>query len=142
MGPQRSDEEELLDAARTAMSSAYAPYSGFRVGATLEAPDGRRFSGCNVENASYPVGMCAEQSALGAAVTAGAREFRRLALTVSGGDPATPCGKCRQALAEFGTDLEIVSEGADGGRRRWSLSELLPESFGRGVTRDAGADGN
>lgn len=129
MASEATGEDELLEAAKGAMRSAYAPYSGFRVGAALETEDGRRFTGGNVENASYPVGMCAEQSALGAAVSAGAREFRRLALSVSGDEPAAPCGKCRQALAEFGTGLRIVSEGAAGGRRRWRLDDLLPDSF-------------
>lgn len=129
MGSEDRVEDDLVEAARQAMEAAYAPYSGFRVGAVLEAEDGRRFAGVNVENAAYPVGLCAEQSALAAAVSAGARSFRRLALTASGDAPASPCGKCRQALAEFGGDLEIVSEGAGGGRRRWTLGELLPESF-------------
>lgn len=125
-----------MEAAREAMGSAYAPYSGFRVGAALEADDGRRYSGVNVENAAYPVGSCAEQSALAAAVSAGARGFRRLALAVSGDEPAAPCGKCRQALAEFGADLRIVSEGAAGDRKRWTLAELLPDSFGVPTGRD------
>ncbi len=129
MGSEQRVEDDLVEAARQAMQAAYAPYSGFRVGAVLEADDGRRFAGVNVENAAYPVGLCAEQSALAAAVSSGARRFRRLALTASGEEPASPCGKCRQALAEFGGDLEIVSEGAAGGRKRWTLGELLPESF-------------
>lgn len=129
MGEERSTEDALVAAAREAMGSAYAPYSGFRVGAVLEADDGRRFAGVNVENAAYPVGQCAEQSALGAAVSAGARSFRRLALVVSGGGPASPCGKCRQALAEFGGDLRIVSEGSGGERKRWTLDALLPDGF-------------
>lgn len=120
---------ELVTAAREARDAAYAPYSGYRVGAALESADGRIFRGCNVENASYPVGMCAEQAALGAAVTAGARSFRRLALAVSGAAPASPCGRCRQALAEFGTGLTVVSEGASGEREEWSLDELLPHGF-------------
>lgn len=123
-------EEALFREAREAMGRAYAPYSGYRVGAALESEDGRRFAGCNVENASYPVGMCAEQAALGSAVAAGARRFRRLALVVSGDEPASPCGKCRQVLAEFGTELEVLSRGADGGHRRWRLADLLPDAFG------------
>lgn len=122
-------EAGLLAAAREAREAAYARYSGYRVGAALEAEDGRIFRGCNVENASYPVGSCAERTALGAAVTAGARSFRRLALSVSGEGPASPCGMCRQALAEFGYDLEIVSEGSAGSLRRWSLADLLPDGF-------------
>lgn len=136
MGSEERAEDDLVEAARQAMQAAYAPYSGFRVGAVLEAEDGRLFGGVNVENASYPVGLCAEQSALAAAVSAGARQFRRLALTASADEPASPCGKCRQALAEFGPGLEIVSEGAAGGRRRWTLEELLPERFGGPGERD------
>lgn len=136
MEPEAETIDELLAGARSARDAAYAPYSEFRVGAALEDEDGRVFRGCNVENASYPVGMCAEQAAIGAAVTAGARSFRRLALSVSGGSPASPCGRCRQALAEFGSDLVIVSEGADGSTRvEWTLGELLPHGFaleGRG----------
>lgn len=122
--------EDLMTAATRARESAYAPYSGYRVGAALETEDGRVFTGANVENASYPVGMCAEQAALGAAASAGARSFRRLALVVSGDAPASPCGRCRQALAEFGTGLEVVSRGAGGEHRSWTLEELLPDSFG------------
>lgn len=133
--------EELMEAAVGARDSAYAPYSGFHVGAALQAEDGRIFSGANVENASYPVGMCAEQAALGAAASAGARSFRRLALVVSGDAPASPCGRCRQALAEFGTGLEIVSQGASGERRSWTLGELLPDSFGRTERRGLQAGG-
>lgn len=130
MAERDPTETDLLAAAGRARDAAYAPYSDFLVGAALEADDGRVFTGCNVENASYPVGMCAEQAALGAAVTAGARRFRRLALSVSRGGPASPCGRCRQALAEFGGELVIVSEGASGGREEWTLADLLPHSFG------------
>lgn len=137
MGAEQG-EAELLAAAREARDAAYAPYSGYRVGAALEAEDGRLFGGCNVENASYPVGSCAERTALGAAVTAGARSFRRLALSVSGDEPASPCGMCRQALAEFGYDLEIVSEGADGSLRRWKLADLLPDGFRSARLRGSG----
>lgn len=125
-----AEERELVKRAREAREAAYAPYSGFRVGAALEADDGRVFAGCNVENASYPVGMCAEHAALGAGVSGGARSFRRLALVVSDGPPASPCGKCRQALAEFGTSLDVISVGDDEEIRRWSLGSLLPDGFG------------
>lgn len=123
--------EALLQQARRVREAAYAPYSGFEVAAVLEAEDGRTFSGVNVESASSPVGICAERVALGAAVTAGARGFERLALVAPGDRAATPCGMCRQALAEFGTELEIWSESASGAVRRWSLDELLPEAFRR-----------
>lgn len=124
--------ESLLEEARRVHGTAYAPYSGFRVAAALEADDGRTFTGVNVENASSPVGSCAERVALGAAVTAGARSFRRLVLVSPADRPATPCGMCRQALAEFGMDLEIWSETREGIVRRWSLEELLPDAFRRG----------
>lgn len=130
MGEADRSDAALMEAAREARDAAYAPYSEYRVGAALEAEDGRVFTGCNVENASYPVGMCAEQAALGAAVTAGARRFRRLALSVSGDEPASPCGRCRQALAEFGDRLAVLSEGSGGGREEWTLAELLPHGFG------------
>lgn len=135
------DEQELLEEARAAMSAAYAPYSGYRVGAVLEAADGRRFTGCNVENASYPATVCAERVALGTAVAAGAREFRRLAIYASGDRPATPCGVCRQALAEFSPDLEVVSGAPDGASRSWNLRDLLPEAFrGRSAAADAAGE--
>jgi cytidine deaminase len=124
---------ELLALARSAMAAAYAPYSGFRVGAALEAEDGRRFAGCNVENAASSVTMCAERVALGAAVREGARRFRRLALCASGEHPVSPCGVCRQALAEFGVGTEVVSmaAGSEGGEVAvWTLEELLPDRFG------------
>jgi cytidine deaminase len=121
--------DQLRDAAEAARAQAYCPYSGFAVGAALEAEDGRVFPGCNVENASYGVTLCAERAALTAAVTAGARRFRRLAI-VAGADPAvSPCGACRQALAEFGVGLVIEGFGP-GGSRRWTLAELLPDGFG------------
>jgi cytidine deaminase len=119
----------LRDAAVAALNRAHAPYSKFRVGAALEAADGRLFIGCNIENASYPVTMCAERVALGSAVAAGAVEFRRLFLCADSDDPAPPCGMCRQALAEFSPDLNILSEGMSGARVEWRLSELLPAMF-------------
>ena len=124
------DIEELATLAHEVMDRAYAPYSRFRVGAALEAEDGRLFGGCNVENASYPVTLCAERVALGAAVAAGATRFRRILICSSGTDPASPCGMCRQALSEFGVDLEVISEGLSGARQSWVLSELLPGHFG------------
>ncbi|MFQ5690943.1 MAG: cytidine deaminase [Gemmatimonadota bacterium] len=121
--------DELIDLAFEVMERAHAPYSNFKVGAALETEDGRRFIGCNVENASYPVTLCAERAALGAAVAAGARRFRRLVLASSGPRPASPCGMCRQALAEFGLDLEVLSLVKDGTRVQWSLRSLLPACF-------------
>jgi homotetrameric cytidine deaminase len=98
------------------------------VGCALEAADGRIFVGCNVENASYGLTMCAERVALGAAVAAGAREFRRAVIVTDGPDPATPCGACRQALAEFAPALAVVGIGGTN-ERAWRLDELLPFRF-------------
>lgn len=133
--------EELLAAAERAMAGAYAPYSGFSVGAVLEAADGRRYAGCNVENASYPVSTCAERVALGTAVADGARDFRRIAIAVSGEEPSAPCGMCRQALREFAPRLEVVSAGSSGKQRRWTLDDLLPDAFARDDLSGSGPAG-
>lgn len=119
----------MLAAARAAMERAYAPYSGFRVGAALLTQDGAVFAGCNVENASYPVGLCAERAALAAAVGAGAREFTDLLIVADSPRPCPPCGMCRQALAEFGLDLRVVLVGLGGTESEFRLSDLLPDAF-------------
>ncbi len=124
----KAEGEALLARARQARERAYAPYSGYRVGVALEAADGSVFEGCNVENVSSPVTLCAERGALSAGVVAGHREFRRLALSTAGKVPVAPCGACRQALTEFAPGLEIVSE-AGGKLRRWTLDALLPARF-------------
>lgn len=126
--------DQLRAAAVAARAQAYCPYSGYAVGAALEAADGRVFVGCNVENASYGVTLCAERSALTAAVTAGARQFRRIAIVAGSEPPVAPCGACRQMLAEFGTGL-VVESFSPTGSRRWTLEELLPDAFGPGDVR-------
>ena len=120
--------DELIRRARDVRRHAHAPYSGFRVGAALMASDGSIHVGCNVENASYGLTLCAERNALGAAVSGGHRQFRALALSAESGSPAPPCGACRQALAEFSRVLPVISE-SPGGVAKWTLEALLPEPF-------------
>jgi cytidine deaminase len=121
--------DRLIAAARNAQAQAYAPYSNFRVGAALEAADGTIFLGCNVENASYGLTICAERAAVCAAISAGVRAFRRAVVASEVDPPAAPCGACRQVLAEFGLDLTIDGVGRTQAVR-WQLSELLPDAFG------------
>jgi len=120
--------EALLEAARAVQQHAHAPYSGFRVGAALETEDGQVFVGCNVENASYGLTICAERSALVSAVAAGHRRIRRI-MDVSDSDPpASHCGACRQMLSEFGLALRVDAVGP-GQALQWTLAELLPDAF-------------
>jgi cytidine deaminase len=128
MGPELS-LEELRTEAHRAIERAYAPYSGFRVGAAIETASGAVYGGCNVENASFSVTMCAERVALGAAVRAGERSLHGVYIFSDSEGPVPPCGVCRQALSEFGPDVRIVSEGRSGRTQEWRLSELLPAQF-------------
>jgi len=122
--------DTLVDAARAAQQRAYAPYSRFRVGCALEADDGRVFVGCNVENASYGLTICAERAAVCAAIAAGAQRFRRAVVVSDADPPAAPCGACRQVLSEFGRDLRVDGVGA-AGAVSWTIAELLPAAFGK-----------
>ncbi len=122
--------DTLVEAARAAQLRAYAPYSKFRVGCALEAEDGRVFVGCNVENASYGLTICAERAAVCAAVAAGAHRFRRAVVVSDADPPAAPCGACRQVLSEFGRELRV--EGVSpAGTVSWTIAELLPSAFGK-----------
>lgn len=125
------DMLELYEQAVEARENAYAPYSGFRVGAALRARDGRIFIGVNVENASFPVTICAERGALMSAVAQGVRSFEAIAVVTDAVVPAAPCGMCRQMLAEFGTDLKVLDGGREGPAHLLPLSELLPRAFVR-----------
>jgi cytidine deaminase len=131
----RASGDVLRAAALQVLEQAYAPYSRFRVGAALRGTDGSISRGCNVENAAYPVGTCAERSALAAAVASGVRDFDLLVIATEGEEPAAPCGFCRQALSEFSTGgaLEIVSVTTGGRVARWQLADLLPHPFGPGA---------
>lgn len=128
-----TDKELTLKAVK-AMDNAYAPYSGFKVGAALLSEDGRVFSGCNIENAAYPAGLCAERAAIAGAVSAGVRNFLKIAIV--GGkngeiiDYCPPCGICRQVLSEFcGENFEILLYNGEI-LKGYSLKELLPHNFG------------
>ena len=120
------DWDKLIDAAWLAREKAYAPYSNFQVGAALLADDGRVFSGCNVENISYGLTNCAERVAIGAAVAAGVRKFVAVAVVADTSVPISPCGACRQVLAEFGVPLVMLANRTD--REEFSLEELLPRA--------------
>jgi cytidine deaminase len=122
--------DRLVLAARGMQEHAYCPYSKYRVGAALEAQDGTVFLGCNVENASYGLTICAERAAVFAAVGAGARRFTRIVIATDSEPPAPPCGACRQVLAEFGSELEVESVGPSQSKR-WRIGELLPDAFGK-----------
>jgi len=125
---------ELYNAAITAAKGAYAPYSGFTVGAALLCDDGTVFTGCNIENASYSVTVCAERVALFSAVSTGYRKFKAIAVVGSYDEdftkPCPPCGVCRQALAEFcDPDMPVILSDGEGGIRSYTLSEFLPMGF-------------
>jgi cytidine deaminase len=111
------------------MERAYAPYSGFRVGAALTGAGGTIFVGCNVENASFPAGICAERAALMAAVAAGERRFSSLVVVSEAQAPTPPCGVCRQMLVEFAPTLAIHSVTRAGREAAWRLNELFPDPF-------------
>jgi cytidine deaminase len=123
--------DDLLEAARAVQANAHVPYSHFPVGAAVRTASGRIFAGCNVENASYPEGICAETAAIGAMVAAGEREIVEV-LTIAGGDRLTTCcGGCRQRIREFAAAATPVhAAGPDGVRRTFTIEELLPDSFG------------
>jgi len=120
-------DEELVQAAKAVRARSYSPYSGFSVGAALRGKSGRIYTGTNVENASYPLTVCAERAAVFKAVSEGEREFDSIAVVTSTG--AAPCGACRQVLAEFGLDIRVVVANLNKRRKVYSISELLPHGF-------------
>ena len=121
----------LVDAAREAQARAIAPYSRFTVGAALLLPDGTTVTGCNIENATYGLTMCAERVAMFTALAAGHRRFRRIAVVADTKAPTPPCGSCRQILWEFGGDLEVILANLKRETGRHRLSDLLPLPFDR-----------
>lgn len=124
-------DADLFAAAEAVRARAYAPYSKFRVGAAILADDGKVYAGCNVENAAYPIGNCAEASAIAAMLAGGAKRIRRIYVTGPGKAPVTPCGGCRQRIREFADqDVVVVSHGVEGTPLEQTVAQLLPHSFG------------
>jgi cytidine deaminase len=121
------NQDKLVSLAAEARKKAHAPYSNFNVGAALLARSGRVYTGCNVENASYGLSVCAERVAVFKAVSEGEREFEAIAVVSENG--ITPCGACRQVLMEFGDDIRVIVADTAGHRRAFALTDLLPEAF-------------
>ena len=127
------DEEDLLAAARDTLDDAYVPYSEYPVAAAIETADGEVYVGCNIENANYSNSLHAEEVAIGEAIKAGHREFERLVVTSAERDAVTPCGMCRQTLAEFCDDeLPVLCDTGDG-FERYTLGELIPDTITPGM---------
>ena len=128
-GEAGTEQLWLINMARKAQERAYAPYSGFRVGAALQGISGKVYTGCNVENASYGLTMCAERTAVAKAVSEGEQQFKALALVGDGQGFVFPCGACLQVMAEFAPDLVILLSDRKGHVATFSLKELLPHTF-------------
>jgi cytidine deaminase len=125
----KADAAMMLLSAQTAKNRAYAPYSRFRVGAALLGKSGRIYTGCNVENRSYGLTVCAERNAVAQAVAAGELAFEAIVIASDANPPAPPCGACREVLAEFREDLAITLVGSDDVQKHHRLDKLLPEHF-------------
>ena len=120
------NEKDLIAVAAAAREKAYAPYSSFKVGAALFGTGGETFAGCNIENVSFGLTMCAERVALGAAIQGGIADFEAIAIVSDSHEPVVPCGACRQVLAEFAPALKVYSANLTGQVTEFSLSILLP----------------
>ena len=125
------NEENYIAATKEAMSKAYVPYSNYPVGALIVTDNGNTYSGCNVENASYPLGNCAEASAIASMVIAGEKKIKTIYVMTKNDEGGIPCGGCRQRIREFSDEnTQIMMCSVDGVQQRINLSELLPNSFG------------
>lgn len=122
-------DKELINLAKKASENAYSPYSKLRVGAALLTEDNQVFLGCNIENASYGLSICAERVAVFNAVSNGKRKFKKIAIITSERKGIMPCGACRQVLSEFNDDIEIITVDSEGNLVKYKLSNLLPYSF-------------
>ena len=136
--PRHDGAARLIAAARRARRRSLSRFSGFAVGAALETQAGTIVTGCNIENATYGLTMCAERVALFKALSEGHRAFRRIAIVADTASPTPPCGACRQLLWEFGGDLEVIMANLQQERARWALEELLPLPFGAELITTAG----
>ena len=123
-------EQELMRLAVEMLDKAYVPYSHFPVGAALECEDGTVYTGCNIENASFPCTICAERTAMFKAISEGNCKFRRIVVAGKSEDFCVPCGSCRQVMREFAPELEVICLNGKGEARHYTLRQLLPESFG------------
>lgn len=123
--------EQLIQAALDTRLNAVAPYSNFKVGAALLTPEGKIYTGCNVENATYGLSVCAERVALWKALSEGERAFNRIAVASDSSTPATPCGACRQLLWEFAGDIEVILANPRGQTESHRLAALIPQAFDR-----------
>jgi len=126
---KKINQSLLIDAARRARLNAHAPYSRYKVGAAVLSSDGRIYAGCNVENTSYGLTVCAERNAVAALVAAGGRNIVAVAVVADSKVPVSPCGACRQVIAEFGPHAEIIMSNLKGSVRKKTLSVLLPARF-------------
>lgn len=126
-----ASDADLFAAAEAVRAQAYAPYSRFHVGAAILADDGKIYAGCNIENAAYPIGNCAEASAIAAMIAGGGKRITRIYVTGPGTAPVTPCGGCRQRIREFADhDVVVISHGVEGSALSQTVAQLLPHSFG------------
>ncbi|HLA48331.1 MAG: cytidine deaminase [Nitrospinae bacterium RIFCSPLOWO2_02_39_17] len=123
--------EDLLAEAKIVRKKAYAPYSNFKVGAAVLTIDGKIFTGCNVENSSYGLSICAERSAISNAISSGYKKFTKIAVVTDSEPPASPCGACRQVIFEFGDDIEVIMANLKGDIKVMKISELLKDGFKR-----------
>ncbi|MGQ9629804.1 MAG: cytidine deaminase [bacterium] len=128
--------EELIGLAKEAREKAYAPYSDFKVGAALLSKSGRIYTGCNVENSSYGLTICAERVAMAKAVSEGEREFEAMAVVTDLEEPASPCGACRQFICEFSPQMRVILANLGGGVREFLAHQLLPNAFGFEALRE------
>lgn len=124
------DADALVREAAAARERAYAPYSKFAVGAAVLGSDGAVYRGCNVENASYPLSVCAERNAIAAAIAGGARRIEAIAVVAGTPEPVAPCGGCRQVIREFGRGARVILANLRGARVETTVEALLPRSFG------------